>query len=104
MIPVLILLGLLLLVIIPDMSRGWQITIYIWCGFWAVIFFAATVPAHQAISNLESWADLFGLTAAAHFVSGKRVDIVTQIASGIGFVLGLANYAIKFHEWRRARR
>ena len=39
----------------------------------------ATVPAGPAISNLASWANLFGLTRVAHLVGTTYADTVGQV-------------------------
>ncbi len=69
------------------MSRGWKIALYIWGGICAFVLFAATVPAHQAMSNLQSWADFFGFTALATALSEKYVDYVAQVAITISSII-----------------
>jgi hypothetical protein len=73
------------------MGRGWKIALYIWGGFWAFVLVAATVPAKQAVSNLQSWADLLGLTSLAHLFAAKAVDYVAQIGSLIAGIVGAAS-------------
>ena len=82
------------------MERGWKIALWIWAGFWATIFFAATVPAHQAVSNLQSWAELFGLPEVARFLAHRGLDLLSQILSVILTILAFVHHGIQAYEAR----
>ena len=96
-----LLICLAVLVIFPEMGWGWKFLFSVWCGFWAFVFVAATVPAHQAITNLQSWADFFGLSTAAQFVARRGIDLAAQVTSSIAVLLGIVNYALRFYDRRR---
>lgn len=55
---------------------------------WAVLVIGALVPAGQATSNLQSWANLFGLPHLGKYLAGKGSDNI---------VLFLALLAIMRH-------
>jgi hypothetical protein len=63
------------------MSKFWKGILWALGAIWAFVAVAATVPAGTAISNLQSWADLLGLTTLAHALALKTVDYIVQIAT-----------------------
>jgi hypothetical protein len=64
------------------MSWGWKIAAGVWSALLATVLMMATVPAKEGISNLASWADLFGLTSVAHLVGTKYADTIVQVLGG----------------------
>jgi hypothetical protein len=52
-----------------------------WGGLWAAILVAATVPAPTAMSNLETWGELFGLQGVVTTISSPGYDLVPILIS-----------------------
>lgn len=50
---------------------------------WAVLAAAATIPAKQAVSNLQGWAEILGLTALVQPLAHKWADYLVQLAAVI---------------------
>lgn len=63
------------------MSRGWKIVVWAGGAAWAALALAATIPAHQAISNLQSWAEVLGLTTLGQLFAAKGVDYLVQLGA-----------------------
>jgi hypothetical protein len=79
------------------MRRTGKILLWIWGVFWAFVLVAATIPAKQAVSNLASWVEFFGLFDLAHFVATKAADVGAVIAATISI---LVSVALKYLEIR----
>lgn len=63
------------------MGKFWKVVLWTGGIIWAALAVMATIPAGQAVSNLQSWAELFGLVALGNLMAAKGVDYLTQLGS-----------------------
>ena len=68
-------------------DKAWKVALTIIGTLWAVIAVAAAIPAHEAMSNLQSWADLLGLTYLGSILAAKGVDYIAILSALLGAVV-----------------
>lgn len=66
------------------MRKRWVTALNFWMAAWAALAVMAVIPAGQAVSNLQSWAQLFGLTELARYL-GEHASL-DRVALAGGFV------------------
>ena len=87
------------------MSKGWTIAVSIWMAFWAALAVLANVSATQGVSNIKSWVDMFGPSAAVHYLNGFNgpwMDMLARITTSAALFMGALYYIILAYDNRKA--
>jgi thiamine monophosphate synthase len=69
---------------------------------WAALAVMATIPAQQAVTNLQSWAELFQLPALANYLSTRAFwDQFTLAAGALNTGITISQFAAKSSDRKR---
>jgi hypothetical protein len=77
-------------------NKIWQRVLWGTGVAWAVLAVMATIPAQQAVTNLQSWAELFQLPALANYLSTNAFwDQFTLAAGALNTGITISQFAAK---------
>lgn len=68
---------------------------------WTALVVGALIPAGQATSNLQSWANLFGLPHLGQYLAGKGSDYIVLFLALLSVMRQLGNIKRAWDETMR---